>query len=575
MKIKTFITLGFIGFAIVALIVGSVALINLNRINSSVKALSEDKIIKCQITERILKYIFQANLYTRDYLITHGEENIKVINTCITNTTAETHKLSIEEDNVLLQLNGFLSEYEDIFKEVVEQHKKLQELIMVIRLRARQIEETISQMDNPNLLISFLQLRRQEKNLMLYGQKESKFSDSIDKLYALIDNNSVLSTKVKDYNVLMEQFVTITNAIESIVNKMLDKDNQIRFVTEEINKRSWEDNKNMGTKVTHLINAARYGHITIIFLIIAATGFGLFLSNYISKLLYIPIGNLADAMKKAQYGDLTARADVFREDEVGNLAKGFNLMMGDIEKSNKEIKALQAQLIQSEKLACLGEIAAGIAHEINNPLGGILIYSNLLLEDMNEADPDRENLRKIINETIRCKDIVKELLDFARQTEPKMEAEDINKYIRGAIDLVEKQAIHHNIEIRTDLSGNLPEIKCDAAQLQQVFLNILINAVEAMQDKKSGKLVIESRLSDSRSYIEIIFRDTGSGIPREILDKIYNPFFTTKPPGKGTGLGLSVSYGIIKKHDGIIEVESEEGKGTTFTIKLRKDYEEC
>lgn len=575
MKIKSFITSGFIGFAILTLIVGSIALINLNRINSSVRVLSEDKIIKCKTTEKILKYIFQANLYTREYLITHGEENILSISSCINNTKIEIDKLSIEMDNEIEELGHLLSDYEEIFKKGVEEHNELMVLIETIRLKAREIEDIIPQKGNPDLLISLLQVRRQEKNLMLYGAQGSKFDEKMAELYPLIGNDPLLSAKIIDYHNLMKRFTSINTDIESIVSQMLDKDDQMRLITENLNRKSWEDNQYISQKVYSLIKNARYGHILIIFLIMVVAGLGLFLSNYISKLLYQPMENLTSAMQRAKEGDLTARADIFKEDELGHLAKGFNLMMDHIERSNHEIKTLQAQLIQSERLACLGEISAGIAHEINNPLGGILIYSNLLLEEMAEDDPQKESLMKVIHETNRCKYIVKELLDFARQTEPKTEVVDINRYIKASVDLISKQVKFNNIDIRMSLSKDLPGIKCDASQLQQVFINILINAAEAMEDKKSGRLYIESRLSNLEHYIEIEFRDTGSGISKENLDKIYNPFFTTKPPGKGTGLGLSVSYGIIKKHQGLIDVKSEVGKGTSFIIKLREDYEEC
>ncbi|MGA1791106.1 MAG: ATP-binding protein [bacterium] len=575
MKIKSFITSGFIGFAILTLIVGSIALINLNRINSSVRVLSEDKIIKCRTTEEILKYIFQANLYTREYLITHGEENIRRISSCINNTKLEIDKLSIEKDNEIGELRDLLSDYEEIFKQGVEEHDKLTALTEIIRSNAREIEGIIPQKENPDLLISFLQVRRQEKNLMLYGAQGSKFDEKMDELYPLIENDPFLSARIIDYHNLMKRFISINTDIESIVSQMLDKDNQMRLITENMNRKSWEDNQYTSQKVFSLIKNARYGHILIIFFIMVVAGLGLVLSNYISKLIYQPMENLTSAMQEAKKGDLSARADIFREDELGHLARGFNLMMDDIEKSNNEIKTLQAQLIQSERLACLGEISAGIAHEINNPLGGILIYSNLLFEEMADDNPQRESLMKIIHETNRCKNIVKELLDFARQTEPKTEVVDINRYIQASVDLISKQAKFNHVDIRMKLSKDLPGIKCDASQLQQVFLNILINAAEAMEDQKSGRLDIESRLSNLEHYIEIEFRDTGSGISKENLDRIYNPFFTTKPPGKGTGLGLSVSYGIIKKHQGLIDVKSEEGKGTTFTIRLREDYEEC
>jgi two-component system NtrC family sensor kinase len=238
----------------------------------------------------------------------------------------------------------------------------------------------------------------------------------------------------------------------------------------------------------------------------------------------------------------------------------------------KRLQETHLQLVSSEKMASLGKLAAGIAHEINNPLGGILIYASLMAEDLPETDTKRGDLARIVQETSRCKDIVKSLLEFARQTEPKMEPTDINRAITDGLFFLENQALFHNIKIIKKLDSFLPFVRGNAGQLKQVLINIIVNAAEAMHG--SGTLTITSYPSPDRKSITLEFADTGEGIPEENLTRIFDPFFTTKEVGKGTGLGLATSYGIVEDHGGRISVKSKVGEGTTFTIELPTYLEE-
>lgn len=235
-------------------------------------------------------------------------------------------------------------------------------------------------------------------------------------------------------------------------------------------------------------------------------------------------------------------------------------------KMEKRLEETHLQLVSSEKMASLGKLAAGIAHEINNPLGGILIYSSLLMEDLPPDDPKRPDLERIVQETGRCKEIVKSLLEFARQTEPKREPVDINRAITDGLFFLENQALFHNIRITKRLDPSLPLIIGNAGPLKQVFTNIIINAAEAIHG--TGELTITTFSSPNRNSVFVEFTDTGEGIPEENLSRIFEPFFTTKDVGKGTGLGLATSYGIVESHGGKIDVKSKVGKGTTFTIEL-------
>jgi len=232
----------------------------------------------------------------------------------------------------------------------------------------------------------------------------------------------------------------------------------------------------------------------------------------------------------------------------------------------RKLQETHLQLVSSEKMASLGKLAAGIAHEINNPLGGILIYASLMMEDLSENDPSRQDLARIVQETSRCKEIVKSLLEFARQTEPKMDPTDINRSITEGLFFLENQALFHNIQIIKRLDSGLPLVIGNAGQLKQVFMNIIVNAAEAMYG--SGTLTITTSFASYRNTVLVEFTDTGEGIPEENLTRIFDPFFTTKDVGKGTGLGLATSYGIIEEHGGKIRVKSKVNEGTTFTIEL-------
>jgi len=306
-----------------------------------------------------------------------------------------------------------------------------------------------------------------------------------------------------------------------------------------------------------------------IFLSIALGGMALALiiSYFLASGILTPINRLVYASKLLAKGDLTQRVKLTSKDEIGKLAEAFNFMASSIKERDDLLKVRTQQKIQeSERLASLGRLAAGVAHEINNPLGAILIYSNLLLEESELHDPGRENLKKVVRETIRCKEIVRGLLDFARKTEPKKELTNINNILERVLSLIEKQALFQNIKITKKLHPRIPMAMIDITQIQQVFMNIILNAAEAMEGK--GSLTIGTQLLKDGRFMEIGFTDTGCGIPQENMKRLFEPFFTTKEETKGIGLGLAISYGIIKNHGGTIEVKSQVGEGTTFIIKL-------
>jgi len=306
----------------------------------------------------------------------------------------------------------------------------------------------------------------------------------------------------------------------------------------------------------------------VIFLGIMLAGMvmALIVSSFLAKGVLQPIKHLIFASGRWAKGDLDYQVKTTRKDEIAKLAETFNSMASSLKERDDKLKEYTSQqIMKSERLATLGQLAAGVAHEINNPLGGILMYTHLALEDLDEKDVLRTNLEKAVTEATRCKNIVKGLLDFARQTEPKIEQSDINEILERTLDLVKNQALFQNVKIARSFSS-LPAILIDAGQIQQVFTNIILNAAEAMEGK--GELTVATKASYDNEYVEVSFTDTGCGISPENHEKIFDPFFTTKEVGRGTGLGLAVSHGIIARHEGTIEVKSIQGKGTSFIIRL-------
>ena len=231
-----------------------------------------------------------------------------------------------------------------------------------------------------------------------------------------------------------------------------------------------------------------------------------------------------------------------------------------------KLKETQAQLAQSEKMASLGQLAAGVAHEINNPLGGILLYANLALESMGKEHPNREDLQYIVEDANRCKDIVKNLLAYSRQTSPTKDIVQLNTLVDQSLVLIRDQKLFRNVTVKKDMSGEMMLIHSDKDQLNQVIINLVMNAVAAMKGEGTLTLRTYRDKAARKAYLEI--EDTGCGIPAEHLSKIFDPFFTTKEPGKGTGLGLSTAYGIIKENGGNIAVKETSPKGTKFLVEL-------
>jgi two-component system, NtrC family, sensor kinase len=336
---------------------------------------------------------------------------------------------------------------------------------------------------------------------------------------------------------------------------------------------------------------------------------GILLTIFLVNIFIKPVKRLVQATENVAKGDLSHIVEVTAKDEIGTLATSFNQMTislresrekieeynrtlenkvrertVELEKTNrdlanalKSLKETQSQLIQVEKMAAVGQLAAGVAHELNNPLGGILGYSQFALEKINQKplcqfSPEDNNsfmqyLTDIEKQTKKCRTIIQSLLKFSRaSSREEFELININQVLRETFVFTQHQIVKNKVHLVQELTEPLPQIAGHPSQLQQVFTNLVLNAVQAMTE--GGTLKVASKMSKDSPEIEVSFVDTGIGIAEENLNKVFEPFFTTKKVGEGTGLGLSVSYGLIKDHGGEIRVESRKNQGTTFIVIL-------
>ncbi len=340
------------------------------------------------------------------------------------------------------------------------------------------------------------------------------------------------------------------------------------------------------TMRNHMVNMIA---VSVGFVLLVALSVGWLLH----RLIYVRLSDLDKGARRLASGNFDSPIPVRGDDEFGSLARSTNTMMAALKTSREdlegwvekleekvknrteELRLAEAEVARGEKLASIGQLAAGIAHELNNPLTGVLTFTTLLRKKMPEGSADAEDLDLVIRETKRCASIIRRLLDFAREKTPEKALVDMNGVVQDTVRFVERSAALQQVEIVADLDPDLPQLSVDADLMKQVLINILVNAQQAIQGR--GRITVRSRLlpprrlagaSEALPVVEIAVTDTGCGIPPANLQRIFDPFFTSKEVGKGTGLGLSVSYGIVHSHGGEIEVESTVGEGSTFRICL-------
>jgi len=320
----------------------------------------------------------------------------------------------------------------------------------------------------------------------------------------------------------------------------------------------------------------------------------LLLSLLVHRLIYVPLRDLESGARRVAAGNLDQAIPVRGDDELGQLASSFNSMTAALKASGRELREwnrtleqkveertralrqAEAETVRGEKLASVGLLAAGVAHELNNPLTGILTFSSLLRKKLPDGSADAEDLDLVIKETKRSAAIIRRLLDFAREKAPEKKFTDLNRLIEDTVRIVENPAQLDDIRIELDLDRALPRAWIDANMIEQVVMNMLVNARQAIEH--AGRITVRTRRAAQPMspepgaapvpMVEISIADTGCGIAQSDLQRIFDPFFSSKEVGQGTGLGLSVSHGIVRAHGGLIEVQSRLGAGSTFRVYL-------
>ncbi|MFZ3211908.1 MAG: ATP-binding protein [Terriglobales bacterium] len=337
-------------------------------------------------------------------------------------------------------------------------------------------------------------------------------------------------------------------------------------------------------------SSLRMGAYTLVAMVLIAVLTGVF----VWRMVHIPVKKLTAGTERLTHGQLGYQLDIVSRDELGELALSFNqmsrqlheareeadewarLLEARVEDKTRELNHAHQQVMQSEKMASIGKLAATVAHEINNPLAGILTYAKLLRKWLDRdgwsaerRDEVRGSLELIECESRRCGEIVRNLLTFSRSSPMNLQWVDLNQVIDRCVRLVQHQTELNNVQLQPQMAEELPQVQCDAAQIEQLLLALIMNAVDALPH--GGNLWVRSRMVPEIGAVQLEVQDDGVGIPESVLPNLFEPFFTTKEKGHGVGLGLAISKGIVERHRGRIDVDSKPGQGTKFTITLPVD----
>jgi signal transduction histidine kinase len=497
---------------------------------------------------------FEKNflLYKDSTSLEELRKHLSALKEHIANISTEIIK-QIGTDNYTMMKNA-INEYDTLIDALALNFKSQDRVVSDLREKGRTIERNLRGAD----LRIFLILRRYEKNLLLYKDQITygTFMKTFSSLAA--------ASETEPYRVLVEEVFKLFRDEKYTVEKIRLRAREIQSFTEELSKRE-------RSKINDILTLSMNMLLVALFVVIVV---GVVINIKLARSIATPILELEKVTKKVAMGDFSESIEVTGRDELTSLEISFNQMeerlrdtMNSLAHAVKNLHEKQAQLVEAEKLASIGILAAGIAHEINNPLTSVLTFSNLMLEQMPEDDPRREKVKIMARETERARIIVRQLLSFAKETKLTKKKTNINCPINEIIETLSAQGLFNDIELSLNFSERLPEISADPIKLEQVVLNILLNAIHSITPP--GRIGITTQVAGD--FVEIIISDTGCGIPEEYIGKIFDPFYTTKDSTKGTGLGLAVSYGIIKKHGGSIEVTSTVGKGSTFSVRLPID----
>jgi len=550
MKIRDKLLLGFGLNIFLVLVLGLLAYKELRTI--------ETRLTLVEVADDITNTLLEVRRYEKNFLLYRDSisleefrKYLQLLRNAIDHIKTEI-VVEIGDGNYDM-LKKTISQYERQIQFIIDNRASQKDMEALVRTRGREVERQVTGSAYQSLLV----LRRYEKNVMLYKDVKSfqVFSSSVEHLG--LDQEE----PVKLYALIVTKLHYLYQEEKSTVESMRQTARVIQQFTENLSKKERADiAATIRTSVILLF--AALGSILVV---------GTIINSRLATSIVTPIVDLERITKKITRGDFSENIEVRGHDEITSLEESFNQMedkldhaMTALEETITKLQEKQSQLVEAEKLASIGKLAAGIAHEINNPLTSVLTFSNLMLEQCPPEDPRHSKLKIMVRETDRARTIVRQLLNFGRESVIKPVKININRPVTEITESLMAQEAFKGIDLSMILADDLPEVYADPAQFGQVVLNLLLNAIHAITPP--GRIEVATRLKDKT--VEVIFTDTGAGIPEKNLHKIFDPFFTTKDASKGTGLGLAVSYGIIQKHGGEIKVESEVNRGTTFTVRM-------
>ncbi len=550
MKIREKLFLAFGLYIVFAAILGFFAYRELRTIDT--------RLTLVEIADDITNTILEVRRHEKNYLLYRDRASLEELTSFLSSLKESIDNIKSEIINEIGMENygmmkAAIADYEQYIAALAGNFSLQSSLAGRIQAAGARVQHTLAPAD----LAEFLALRRHEKNIMLYKDADAYavFSGTLQRSHLL------QYAEIRAYRGHVDRLYTLYADEQKTTEALRVTARKIQQIAQNV---SQEERKAIEATITW---ATRLLIIALLLVIII----GIAVNKKLATSIAVPIRNLERITKKISRGDFSESIEVRGEDEIASLGQSFNQMeeklehaMTALEEIITKLQEKQAKLVEAEKLASVGRLAAGIAHEINNPLTAVLTFSNLMLEQCPKDDPRCDKLALIARETTRARNIVRQLLNFGREIIIKPERLNVNNPVTEIIESLEAQGAFKDLTLTMDLSGDLPDVSADPAQIGQVVLNLLLNAIHAIEPP--GTVHVATR--NAGKTVDIDITDTGSGIPPEHLNKIFDPFYTTKDALKGTGLGLAVSYGIIKKHGGDIKVASELGKGTTFTVRL-------
>ncbi|MBI5409070.1 MAG: HAMP domain-containing histidine kinase [Nitrospirae bacterium] len=521
-----------------------------------------------QLADDMKEHILEVRRNEKNFLLhkdieyyKYFQSSVSILKNSLSNISPQT-VTEIGEDN-FSRLRQSIQTYSGSMNDLYVQYQHETDVVEKVREDGRKLENFVAAKRSPGeLSMNFiLNLRRLEKNYMLFRDKGSY--NALDNALMQIKNIIPFCFECMPYIEAARDLSEAYNQSDLLINDLQVNGEGLETITYKI--ASLERQK---------INSflGRTHNLLLLALLLLCT-LGPLLVYKTATYIVAPIKRLADITKKISEGDLNLRAPLKEHDETYSLAQSFNTMLDHLQLTHqsleRSLELLHEKQVEAEKRASLGFLVSGITHELNNPLNNISLTAETMKEDLNEMTLEemKDYIQDILSQSERAKHIVGDLLEFVgtRKT-TVMEKLDIVNVVEESIKLVANQLRVNNINLKTNIPNMVFFVNGNASKLEEVFVNIIVNAVHAMKD--SGTLTVCVKPDNGNKNILIEISDTGCGIPEKELKNIFEPFYTTKPVGEGTGLGLSVTHSLVTKHSGDINVRSRVGEGTTFTIKL-------